>query len=108
MDDDFEQRLRTLLVTDADPPASEGFDAAVRTRIARLRRVRQLVLPAMALAATVVVAILVAPLFGTGATFVAESSIALNSALGALIVSPAGYAFGGLTVAAALVDTFRR
>jgi hypothetical protein len=108
MDDDFEQRLRTLLLTDADPPASEGFDAAVRTRIARLRHVRQFMLPGMALAATVVVAILVAPLFAPGATFVAEAPLMLNGALGALIASPVGYALGALTAVAALVDTFRR
>jgi hypothetical protein len=63
---------------------------------------------ALAVAATVVVAILIAPWFASGASFVAESSIALNSTLGALIVSPAGYAFGALTVAAALVDELRR
>ena len=108
MNDDFEQRLRALLVSDADPPASDHFDAMVRTRIARLRRVRQLLLPGVALAATVVVAILVAPLLATGATWVAETPAMINSALGALIASPAGYALGALTAVAALVDTFRR
>ncbi|HJR70506.1 MAG TPA: hypothetical protein VKA43_10735 [Gammaproteobacteria bacterium] len=108
MNDDFEQRLRMLLVADDDPPASERFDATVRTRIARLRRVRQFMLTAMALAATGVIAILVAPLFATGAAWVAETPAMVNSALGALVVSPAGYALGTLTVVAALVDTFRR
>jgi hypothetical protein len=108
MDDDFEQRLRTLLLTDTDPPISDRFDAAVRTRIARLRRVRRLMLPAVAIAATVAAAILVAPLLVTGATLVAETSVTLNGALGAFIVSPAAYALGALTVVAALVDTLRR
>jgi hypothetical protein len=70
--------------------------------------VRQFVLPAAAAAAVVTVAVLVAPLLASGAAVVTESSVALNNSLGALIVSPAGYVLGGLAVAAALVDTFRR
>ena len=115
MDDDFEQRLRTLLLTDADPPRDERFDARVRARIARLRLLRQVVLPAAAVAATVVVAILVAPWFTSGATLVAESSLALsepletlNGAVSMVIASPLGYGIGALLVAAALVDSLRR
>jgi hypothetical protein len=108
MDDDFEQRLRTMLLTDADPPPSERFDALVRARISSLRRMRQFVLPAAAVAATVIVAWLVAPWFTSGAAVVAESSLALNNTLGAWIVSPAGYVLGAAAAAAALIDSLRR
>jgi hypothetical protein len=108
MNDDFESRRRTLLVADDDPPTSERFDTVVSARIARLRRVRQVMWPVMAVAASVLVAMVVAPLFAPGATFVAEAPAILNATLGALIASPVGYALGALTAVAALVDTFRR
>jgi hypothetical protein len=108
LNDNFENRLRTLLVANDDPPASERFDTAVSARIARLRRLRQVMRPVIAVAASVVVAMVVAPLFAPGATFVAEAPAMLNGALGALIASPLGYALGALTAVAALVDAFRR
>jgi hypothetical protein len=115
VDDDFEQRLRTLLLTDPDPPQNDRFDALVRARISGLRRARTFALLAAAVAATVVVAFLVAPLLATGASFAAESPLALkagldalNSGVGALVASPADYVLGALIVVAAIIDTVRR
>jgi hypothetical protein len=103
MNDDFEQRLRMLLAAGEELPVSERFGDEVRRRIARLRRVRGLVLPAAAVAAGLAVAILGAPLLAA-ISALAAAPVTLNGPLSTLIASPVGYALGMLTFVAALAD----
>jgi hypothetical protein len=106
MSEDFEQRLRARFATSEELPVSEPFGAAVRQRIAGLRRVRRIVLATAIAAAGLAVAILGAPLLATGTTLIAEAPTALNGALSALLVSPAGFVLGALTGAVALAAAF--
>jgi hypothetical protein len=103
MNEDFEQRLRMLLAASEEPPVSERFGDEVRVRIARLRRVRRLMLPAAAVAAGLAFAIFGAPLLA-GIAAIAAAPVTLNGPLGALIASPVGYALGALIVIAAAAD----
>jgi hypothetical protein len=102
MSDDFEQRLRAKFAEAEQFPCSEPFGAAVRRRIAALRLVRRTLLATAVVAASLATALLAAPLLGAGAMLVADAPGALNGALGALLVSPAGLLLAGLTAAAAL------
>jgi hypothetical protein len=102
MSDDFEQRLRLQLATSEELRVSEPFGDAVRQRIARLRRARRIVLAMAVVAAGLAVALVGAPLLTTSAMLAAETPSALNGALGALLVSPAGFVLGALTAATAL------
>jgi hypothetical protein len=104
MNEDFEQRLRTLFAA-ADPPSiSERFGGEVRARIVGLRRARRIVLATAFAAAGLAAATFAASLIATATTFIAAAPVTLNGPLSALLLSPAGFALGALTVVAALVD----
>ena len=106
MNDDFEQRLRHTFADERRPVGQRRFDAEVRegsraaSRAAnrRWRRWR---------AATVSPSLFSSHRYSAPARrSIAAAPATLNSALGALLVSPVGYALGALTVVAALVDMF--
>jgi hypothetical protein len=105
MNEDFEQRLRARFATSEELRVSEAFGAAVRQRIAGLRRARRILLTTAVAAAGLAVALLGAPLLSTSA-MLAEAPATLNGALGSLLVSPAGYLLGALTAATALAAAF--
>jgi hypothetical protein len=106
MNDDFEQRLRTLLSEDDDPALSEPFDSAVTARIARLRRLRRALVALSAAAAALVAVIFVTPLIEMSAASLAAAPAAINGELSVLLMSPAAYVLGTLAAVTALADAF--
>ena len=106
MNDDFERRLRARFATSEQLPVSDAFGAAVRQRISRLRKVRRVLLAMAVVAMGLGAAILGAPLLSAGTMLVADAPNTLNGALGALLVSPAGFVLGALAAAAALTAAF--
>jgi len=106
MNEDFEQRLRGMFGASDELPVSERFGGAVRERIAGLRRARRIMLTIAAVTAVAAVSILGAPLLTSSIMLVADAPGALNGALSALLVSPAGYVLGASTAAAALAAAF--
>jgi hypothetical protein len=108
MNDDFEQRLRTLFKEDDGPAISAHFEDEVGARIARLRRLRRAALSLGWVTGAVIVAVLMTPLVGIGAAPMAAAPNIINDGLGALLLSPAAYVLGTLAAVAALVDAFGR
>jgi hypothetical protein len=107
MSEDFEARLRALFAAGEEAPTGERFGSEIRRRIAVLRNTRRVAVVGAATASAVAVVIFGAPLLAAGSAVIAGAPSALNDALSVLLASPVGYALGGLTATAAVVEAFR-
>jgi chromate transport protein ChrA len=98
VNEDFDRQLTRLLVETHPEPSDEGFVAAVAARVRFRRRVEQMLVAVVALAAILAV-IVAGPLVARVSTTVAQWPLMAADTAAAFLGQPAGWSFSILIAA---------